>query len=64
MALHGSSFEGLKGIESLLGVVIASDQMLSLALPLLARLGVTVDDEYLDKLTLAADTPASRPLDP
>jgi uncharacterized protein YjbI with pentapeptide repeats len=50
VALHGSSLEGLKGVDRLLGVVIASDQLLPLALPLLAALGVTVDDDYLTDL--------------
>jgi uncharacterized protein YjbI with pentapeptide repeats len=49
VALHGSSIDDLRGVEALRRVVIGSDQLLPLALPMLASLGVTVDDDYLDR---------------
>jgi uncharacterized protein YjbI with pentapeptide repeats len=42
--LHGSTFEGLRGAEALRGATIGSDQVVAVALPLLAALGITVDD--------------------
>jgi len=47
-ALHGSTVAGIKGADSLRGAVIASDQVLALAGPVLAALGIAVDDFYLD----------------
>jgi uncharacterized protein YjbI with pentapeptide repeats len=47
-ALHGSTVDGIKGADSLRGAVVAGDQVLSLALPVLAALGIVVDDGYLD----------------
>lgn len=55
-ALHGSTVEGLKGADSLRGVVIASDQVLALAAPMLVALGIAVDDDYL---TSGGSSPAS-----
>lgn len=46
-ALHGSTLVDLRGADSLRGAVIAGDQVLQLALPVLVALGVVVDDEYL-----------------
>jgi len=46
-ALHGSTVEGIKGADSLRGVVIGSDQVLPVALPVFAALGIVVDDDYL-----------------
>lgn len=48
LALHGSTFTGARGLQDLRNLVIAHDQALPLALPLLAAHGVTVDDAYLD----------------
>jgi uncharacterized protein YjbI with pentapeptide repeats len=48
-ALHRSTVEGLLGADALRGAVVAGDQVLSLALPVLAALGVRVDDDYLDR---------------
>jgi uncharacterized protein YjbI with pentapeptide repeats len=47
-ALHGSTVAGIRGADSLRGAVVAGDQVFSLALPVLAALGITVDDGYLD----------------
>lgn len=47
VALHGSSLNGLHGAATLGGLVIGSDQLLSLAIPILASRGITVDDAYL-----------------
>lgn len=48
LALHGSTFAGARGLQDLRNLVIAHDQALPLALPLLAAHGVKVDDTYLD----------------
>ena len=48
VALHGSTFAGARGLQALRNLVIAHDQALPLALPLLAANGITVDDTYLD----------------
>lgn len=47
-ALHGSTLDGVRGGDSLRGVVIGADQILPLALPVFAALGVVVDDAYLN----------------
>lgn len=44
-SLHHSTVEGIRGAESLRGVVIGSDQVLPLALPVFAALGIVVDDD-------------------
>lgn len=44
VALHGSTFPGASGVGSLRNVVIGPDQVLDLAVPLLATLGVTVEN--------------------
>jgi uncharacterized protein YjbI with pentapeptide repeats len=44
-ALHHSTLDGIRGAESLRGVKIGSAQVLSLALPLFAALGIAVDDD-------------------
>jgi len=46
-ALHGSTVEHIRGADSLRGAVIASDQVLSVALHVFAALGIVVDDDYL-----------------
>lgn len=43
VALHGSTFAGANGVGSLRNVVIGPDQVLDLALPVLATLGVRVE---------------------
>lgn len=50
VALHGSSLERLRGVDALRGCVIGSDQILMVALPALAAIGISVDDGYLDDL--------------
>ena len=45
-ALHGSTLTGVRGAESLGGVVIGSDQLLALAVPVLAAMAVVVDDDF------------------
>lgn len=44
VALHGSTFAGASGVGSLRNVVIGPDQVLDLAVPLLATLGVRVEN--------------------
>jgi uncharacterized protein YjbI with pentapeptide repeats len=48
VALHGSTLDGLQGAGTLGGVIIGADQVMALALPILAAQGVVVDDGYLD----------------
>jgi uncharacterized protein YjbI with pentapeptide repeats len=48
VALHGSSLDGLRGVKALRRLVIGSDQLLPLAIPILNSLGIVVDDAYLD----------------
>lgn len=43
--LHGSRLESIAGVESLRGAVIGSDQMVPVALSLLAAMGIAVDDD-------------------
>jgi uncharacterized protein YjbI with pentapeptide repeats len=50
VALHGSSLERASGLATLRGLVVGHDQVLTLALPLLAAQGIRVDDDYLDAL--------------
>ncbi len=45
-ALHGSTLENLRGADSLRGAVIGSDQVLPLAFPVFAALGIVVDDDH------------------
>ena len=45
LALHGSSLDGLRGAAALRDLVIGSDQLLVLAGPVLAALGIVVDDD-------------------
>jgi uncharacterized protein YjbI with pentapeptide repeats len=47
-ALHGSTLTDLRGADSLRGAVIAGDQVLQLALPVLVALGIVVDDARPD----------------
>ena len=47
LALHGSTLEDLKGADNLRGAVIASDQVLALALRVFASMGIVIDDDYL-----------------
>jgi uncharacterized protein YjbI with pentapeptide repeats len=46
LALHGSSLAGATGLATVRNLVIATDQVVDLALPLLAAQGITVDDDY------------------
>jgi len=46
VALHGSAVDSIRGADALRGVVIGSDQVTALALPVFAALGIVVDDEY------------------
>lgn len=48
VALHGSSLGAVRDVEALRNVVVGSDQVMSLALPILAAHGIVVDDDYLD----------------
>jgi uncharacterized protein YjbI with pentapeptide repeats len=48
VSLHGSTVDRLKGAESLQGCTIGSDQLVPLALPILAARGITVDDDAVD----------------
>jgi Pentapeptide repeats (8 copies) len=48
VAIHGSTFEGTAGLADLHGLVIGHDQVLPIALPLLAAHNITIDDDYLD----------------
>ncbi len=45
-ALHGSTVENIRGADSLGGAVIGSDQVLPLAFPVFAALGIVVDDDH------------------
>lgn len=45
-ALHGSTVENIRGADSLRGAVIGSDQVLPLAFPVFAALGIVVDDDF------------------
>ena len=46
--LHGSRLEGLRGADSLRGACLGSAQVVELAWPLLAALGIVVDDDLAD----------------
>jgi uncharacterized protein YjbI with pentapeptide repeats len=48
VTLHGSNLDGIRGAGGLRGLIIASDQILSIALPILADRKITVDDTYFD----------------
>jgi uncharacterized protein YjbI with pentapeptide repeats len=43
--LHGSQLEGVRGAESLKGVIIGSGQLIPLAQRLFQSLGITIDDD-------------------
>ena len=45
VSLHGSTVDRLKGADALAGCTIGSDQLVSLAVPILAARGITVDDD-------------------
>ena len=47
LALHGSTLDGTKGLAELRKVIIASDQLVDVALPLLAAHQIRIDDDYL-----------------
>jgi uncharacterized protein YjbI with pentapeptide repeats len=53
-AVHGSTFTGTLGltIDVLRGAIVATDQLLSLAPPLLTAAGLVVDDEWDDTPTI------------
>jgi uncharacterized protein YjbI with pentapeptide repeats len=42
--LNGSTFEGIKGAESLRGVIIGSEQVIPTALAVFGALNIVVDD--------------------
>ena len=46
LALHGSALGGTSGLHTVRNLLIATDQVVDLALPLLAAQAITVDDEY------------------
>jgi uncharacterized protein YjbI with pentapeptide repeats len=48
VSLHGSTVDRIKGADALRDCTIASDQVISLALPILAARGITVDDDPPD----------------
>jgi len=48
VALHGSTLEGVRGAGAFRGLVIGSDQVADLALPLFGALSIRIDDDYLD----------------
>jgi uncharacterized protein YjbI with pentapeptide repeats len=48
VSLHGSIVDRLKGAASLRGTTIGSDQLVPLALPILAAQGILVDDDPPD----------------
>jgi uncharacterized protein YjbI with pentapeptide repeats len=48
VAVHGSTFVGLRGVTSWTGVVIDEEQAIPLGLALLAASGIKVADEFLD----------------
>lgn len=48
VSLHGSTVDRLKGADSLRGTTIGSDQLVPLALPILASLRIRVDDDPPD----------------
>jgi len=48
VALHRSTFDGLRGAVALRNCTISSDQVVDLAGPVFAALGIVVDDDYLD----------------
>jgi hypothetical protein len=48
VSLHGSVVDRMKGAEALRGCTIGSDQLVPLALPILAARGITVDDDPPD----------------
>ena len=45
VSLHGSTVDRLKGADALQGCTIGSDQLVPLALPILAARSITVDDD-------------------
>jgi hypothetical protein len=46
--LHGSTLDDIRGPLSLGGAIIASTQLVPLALPLFAELGISIDDDARD----------------
>lgn len=48
VSLHGSTVDGLKGAESLHNLTVGSDQVVPLALPILAARRIRVDDDPPD----------------
>lgn len=49
LALHGSSIVGTKGVASLQRLIVGSDQIVDLAIPLLAARQIRVDDDYFSE---------------
>ena len=48
LALHGSTIVGTKGLASLQRLIVGSDQIVDLAIPLLAARQIRVDDDYFN----------------
>jgi uncharacterized protein YjbI with pentapeptide repeats len=46
VALHRSRLDDLRGADALRGTIISSEQVMTLAFPVLHALGITIDDEY------------------
>jgi uncharacterized protein YjbI with pentapeptide repeats len=57
VSLHGSTVDRLKGAASLRGLTIGSDQLVPLALPILAAQGIVVDDDPPDLVEEQPPTP-------
>jgi hypothetical protein len=50
VAIHGSSIVGVRGLGSLQKLIISGDQLIDVAIPVLAERGIRVDDDYLSSL--------------
>lgn len=57
VSLHGSTIDRLKGADALRGITIDSDQLVPLALPILAAKQIRVDDDPPDLVADEADEP-------
>lgn len=49
VAVHGSTFDGIRGADSLRNLTIAANQVMDLARPVLGARGIVIDDDYLDR---------------
>lgn len=45
-SLHGSTLDGVRGAEAFRGAIIASDQLIPLALSLFGAIGIRLDDDF------------------